>query len=55
MKPHANNIVVPVEIHEHVVPVVTWAALIARTLGSRLTLLHVNESLEPQRRAVVLR
>ncbi|MBI3300482.1 MAG: universal stress protein [Deltaproteobacteria bacterium] len=42
-----NNILVPVEIHENAVPVVTWAALLARTLASRLTLLHVNESLEP--------
>jgi nucleotide-binding universal stress UspA family protein len=47
VKPQANNILVPVEIHENVVPVVTWAVLTARALRSRLTLLHVNESLKP--------
>lgn len=49
MQPQANNILVPVEIRENVAPVVAWAALMARTLQSRLTLLHVNESLEPLR------
>lgn len=47
MQRQANHILVPVEIHENAVPVVAWAALLARTLQSRLTLLHVNESLEP--------
>jgi nucleotide-binding universal stress UspA family protein len=42
-----NHILVPVEMHENAVPVVRWAALLARTLGSRLTLLHVDEALEP--------
>jgi nucleotide-binding universal stress UspA family protein len=42
-----KNILVPVEIHENAAPVVTWAALMARAAGSRLTLLHVNEAVEP--------
>ena len=45
--PQVNHILVPIEIHEHTTPVVTWAALLARALNSRLTLLHVDESLEP--------
>jgi len=36
VKPQANNILVPVEIHENVVPMVTWAVLTARALRSRL-------------------
>jgi nucleotide-binding universal stress UspA family protein len=44
--PQVNHILVPIEIHENAAPVVAWAALIARALHSRLTLLHVNESLE---------
>jgi nucleotide-binding universal stress UspA family protein len=47
MQLQANHILVPVEIRENAVPVVAWAALLARTLQSRLTLLHVNESLAP--------
>lgn len=42
-----NHILVPIEIHENAAPVVAWAALMAQTLHSRLTLLHVDESLEP--------
>jgi nucleotide-binding universal stress UspA family protein len=45
--PQVNHSLVPIEIHENAVPVVAWAALMARTLHSRLTLLHVDESLEP--------
>src|SRR5438876_1161300 len=45
--PQVKNILVPVEIHENAVPVVTWARLMAQATESRLTLLHVNESLEP--------
>ena len=44
--PQVNNILVPLELHENAAPVVTWAALMARATGSRLTVLHVNESLE---------
>ncbi|MCS7050903.1 MAG: hypothetical protein NZL87_04745, partial [Thermomicrobium sp.] len=47
MQRQTPHILVPVEIHEHVEPVVAWAALLARTLRGRLTLLHVNESLAP--------
>jgi nucleotide-binding universal stress UspA family protein len=45
--PQFNHILVPIDIHEHARPVVAWAALMARALHSRLTLLHVDESLEP--------
>jgi len=45
--PQVNHILVPIELHENAVPVVAWAALLARALHSRLTLLHVDESLEP--------
>ncbi|HEV8716875.1 MAG TPA: hypothetical protein VGX03_29160, partial [Candidatus Binatia bacterium] len=45
--PQVNHILVPVEIHENAVPVVAWGALLARALRSRLTLLHVDESLAP--------
>jgi hypothetical protein len=34
--PQVNHILVPIEIHENATPVVTWAALIARALNSRL-------------------
>jgi nucleotide-binding universal stress UspA family protein len=43
--PEVNHILVPLEIHENAGPVVIWAALIARALHTRLTLLHVDESL----------
>ena len=43
--PHVEHILVPVEIHENAAPVVAWGALLARALHSRLTLLHVDESL----------
>jgi nucleotide-binding universal stress UspA family protein len=49
-----KNILVPVEVHENAASVVTWAALMARTLRSRLTLLHVNESLEPLKHRPIL-
>ena len=42
-----KNILVPVEIHENAAPVATWAAMVARATGSHLTLLHVNEAVEP--------
>jgi len=45
--PQVNHILVPLEIHENATPMVIWAALLARALNSRLTLLHVDESLEP--------
>jgi nucleotide-binding universal stress UspA family protein len=45
--PQVKHILVPIEIHENTAPVVAWAAFMARVLKSRLTLLHVNESLEP--------
>jgi len=45
--PQVNHILVSVEIHENAAPVVAWAVLIARAMHSRLTLLHVDESLEP--------
>ena len=40
-----NHILVPIEVHENAGPVVAWAALLARVMHSRLTLLHVDESL----------
>jgi nucleotide-binding universal stress UspA family protein len=52
--PQVNHILVPVEIHEHAVPIVAWAALLARTFHSRLTLLHVDESLESLKRKPVV-
>ncbi|MBI3301756.1 MAG: universal stress protein [Deltaproteobacteria bacterium] len=45
--PQIKNILVPVELGENAVPVVTWASLIARATESRIALLHVNEALEP--------
>src|SRR5215471_6922068 len=41
-----DHILVPLDLHENAEPVVAWAAFMARTLHSALTLLHVNESLE---------
>jgi len=52
--PQVNHILVPVEIHENAAPVVAWAALIARAMHSRLTLLHVDESLESLRHKPVV-
>ena len=46
---HIEKILVPVEINEHATGVVRWAAFLAQTLGSRLTLLHVNESVSTLR------
>ncbi|MGE0679580.1 MAG: universal stress protein [Candidatus Binatia bacterium] len=45
--PHVDHILVPVDLHDNAEPVVAWAALMARALHSRLTLLHVNEIIEP--------
>ena len=48
--PEAKKILVTVEKDEkHAAPVIQWAALMARTIGGRLTLLHVNESVESLR------
>lgn len=44
--PHVSNILVPIDIHEHALPIVQWAALFARATDSQLTLLHVNELLQ---------
>jgi nucleotide-binding universal stress UspA family protein len=44
--PHVKNILVPLDTHENAGPVVQWATLFAQATNSRLTLLHVNESLE---------
>ena len=44
--PQVRNILVPIDTHENAGLVVQWAALFAHATGSRLTLLHVNESLE---------
>ena len=42
--PHVKSILVPIDPREkNAEPIVTWAALWARTFGSRLILLHVNE------------
>jgi nucleotide-binding universal stress UspA family protein len=41
-----QNILVPVEIDENAAPVVQWAGVLAQATGSRLTLLHVNETSE---------
>ena len=45
--PHISKILVPVDIHESATAVIRWAAFLAQTLDSRLTLLHVNESAAP--------
>ncbi len=44
--PHVKHILVPLDTHENAGPVVQWATLFAQATNSRLTLLHVNESLE---------
>src|SRR5262245_39241501 len=44
--PHIKNILVPIDTHENAGPVVQWASLFAHATQSRLTLVHVNESLE---------
>ncbi len=44
--PQANHILVPIEIHENAAPVVAWAALIARAMHSRLTLLHEEKDVD---------
>lgn len=42
--PNVKSILVPIDTRErNAEPVVSWAALMARTLGSELILLHVNE------------
>lgn len=45
--PSLKKILVPVELHDTTAPVIQWAAFLAQTLGCQLTLLHVNESVEP--------
>src|ERR1051325_643340 len=42
-----NTILVPIEFHENVAPIVQWGAAIARATTSRLTLFHVNTAIEP--------
>ena len=44
--PQVRNILVPLDTHENAGPVVQWATLFAHATRSRLTFLHVNESLE---------
>ena len=44
--PQVRNILVPIDMHENAGLVVQWATLFAHATHSRLTLLHVNESLE---------
>ncbi|MBI3757057.1 MAG: universal stress protein [Deltaproteobacteria bacterium] len=48
--PHVDHILVPIDLHDNAGPVVAWAALMARTFHSALTLFHVNESLESLKR-----
>lgn len=48
--PHVDHLLVPVDLHDNAESVVAWAALMARVFHSRLTLLHVNESLESIKR-----
>lgn len=45
--PQVDHILVPIDLHDNAEPVVAWAALMARAFRSRLTLLHVNEIVEP--------
>jgi nucleotide-binding universal stress UspA family protein len=53
--PEVKKILVAVERDEKTTaPVIQWAALMARTIGGRLTLLHVNESVEGLRGRGVL-
>jgi hypothetical protein len=47
MMSQLNTILVPVELDDNAMPVVQWAALLAQATGSHLTILHVNEALEP--------
>lgn len=49
-----KRILVPLDLHDNAEPVVAWAALMARTFQSALTLLHVNESLESFKRHPLL-
>jgi nucleotide-binding universal stress UspA family protein len=44
---HVEHILVPIDLHDNAEPVVAWAALMARAFHGRLTLLHVNEIIEP--------
>ncbi len=48
--PHVDHMLVPVDLHDSADPVLAWAVLLARTLGSRITVLHANESFEGMRR-----
>lgn len=48
--PHVDHILVPVDLHDSADPVLAWAVLLARTLGSRITVLHANESFDGMRR-----
>ncbi|MBI3245500.1 MAG: universal stress protein [Deltaproteobacteria bacterium] len=48
--PQVDHIFVPIDLQDNAGPVVAWAALLARTFRSRLTLLHVNESFESMKR-----
>ncbi len=45
--PQVDRILVPIDLHDNAEPVVAWAALLARTFHSKLTLLHIDEILEP--------
>jgi nucleotide-binding universal stress UspA family protein len=45
--PQVDHILVPIDLHDNAESVVAWAALMARVFHSRLTLLHVNEIIEP--------
>ena len=45
-----DHILVPIDLHDNAEPVVAWAALMARTFHSSLTLLHINEIIEPLKR-----
>lgn len=48
--PQVDHILVPIDLHDQAEPVVRWAALMACSFHSRLTLLHVNEGLESIKR-----
>lgn len=52
--PQIDHILVPIDLHNNAEPVVAWAALMARTFHSSLTLLHVNEIIEPLKRHPVV-
>ena len=45
--PSLKKILAPVELHDTTAPVIQWATFLAQTLGCQLSLLHVNESVEP--------